>query len=238
MQSQQRHRNSSYRPFPGDEHLVVKFYMDDKKNEKKTREAGYAVYEDVETVSVAIPGDKQTNITAPAHSPVTMLDGTRTTYADRFPEDYERWKKGQGAALVGLPLKQAPFLSKSEVSMLNGQNVFTVEQLAEMGGAPLRSLGQSGRRWQQQALSFLTAARGSRDVTKEAAEKAELMARIEQLENALRLGNGQPVEEQPAPDDERVALKDEIERLTGARPKGNPSAATLERMLAEAKEAA
>lgn len=225
-------RNIAYRPFPGDEHLVVKFYVDDRKNEKLTREKGYAVYEDVEMVSINIPGDKQLTITAPATAPVTMPDGTQTTYKDRFPEDYDRWKQGKGAAIVGLPLKHAPFLSKAEVSMLEAQNIFSVEQLAEMGGAPLRNLGPSGRKWQQQALAFLKTAQGSRDATADAAEKAAMQERIERLEAELAK---QKVEDPPA-DDEKAALKDKIEQLTGQRPRGNPSTETLEKMLAEAQE--
>lgn len=220
-------RNVSYRPFPGDEHLVVKFYQDDQKNERLTKERGYAVYEDVDMISINIPGDKQLTITAPADSVCTMPSGDIVAYKDRFPEDYERWKQGQGAAVVGLPLKQCPFLSKAEISMLEGQNIFSVEQLSEMGGAPLRNLGPSGRKWQQQALAFLQTAQGTRDATADAAEKAAMQERIAALEATIQqLSAG----EEP---DEKTLLKDQIEQLTGTRPRGNPSVETLEKMLAD-----
>lgn len=241
--STRRFDNTSYRPYKGDNHLVVSFTMEEFKNELKTREAGRAIYDDREMVHVRIPGDKQTTIDAPAHSYCTMGDGTLVTYADRFPEDYDRWKQGQGAALTGTALKHAPFLSKAEVSNLNGANVFTIEQLAEMGGAPMRSLGQSGRKWQQQALAFLKSANGTRDATKEAAEKAALLERIAQLE----AGQGiKPVEDVVSVKEEKSAseeqdmktyLKDEIERVTGRRPVGNPSVSRLESDLEEAIKA-
>jgi hypothetical protein len=240
--STRRFDNTNYRPYPGDNHLVVTFSMEEFKNELKTREAGRAIYEDREMVHIRIPGDKQLTIDAPANSYCTMGDGTKTTYSDRFPEDYDRWKQGQGAALTGTALKHAPFLSKAEVSNLAASNVFTIEQLAEMGGAPLRSLGQSGRKWQQQALAYLKAATGTRDVTAEAAERAALMDRIAQLEAAAGVAPVAKVEEpkveQRDEDEYKAELKNEIERVTGRRPLGNPSVQRLESDLQEATKAA
>lgn len=234
--STRRFDNSTYRPYPGDNHLVVTFSMEEFKNELATRKAGRAIYEDREMVHIRIPGDKQLTIDAPANSYCTMGDGSKITYADRFPEDYDRWKQGQGAALIGTALKHAPFLSKAEVSNLAGANVFTIEQLADLGGAPLRSLGQSGRKWQQQALAFLKSANGTRDATADAAEKAALLERIAQLEAAAGVA---PVAEPERDEDEyKAELKNEIERITGRRPVGNPSIARLESDLEEATKSA
>lgn len=233
-----RYGNSNYRPYKGDNHLVVSFTVEEIKNEKKTREIGRAVYDDIEMVHIRIPGDKQLTIDAPANGFCTMFDGTQVRYKDRFPEDYDRWHQGLGAAVVGTPLKHAPFLSKAEVSNLVAANVFTIEQLAEMGGPPLRSLGQSGRKWQQQALAYLKSADGSRDATSEAAEKAALLERIAQLEAALTPTTVQTsVEPEDTEASRKIALKDEIERLTGRRPVGNASIERLERDLQEATAA-
>lgn len=237
--STRRFDNSSYRPYPGDNHLVVSFSLEEFKNEKRTREEGRAIYEDREMVHIRIPGDKQLTIDAPVGSYCTMGDGTKTTYEDRFPEDYDRWKSGQSAALIGTALKHAPFLSKAEVLNLNGANVFTIEQLSELGGAPLRSLGQSGRKWQQQALAYLKSAHGTRDVTAEAAEKAAFLDRIAQLEAAQNITHnpvGAPAPAVTEPVDEnkiKTELKDEIQRLTGNRPLGNPSVESLKKGLEE-----
>lgn len=244
MNTSERHKTANYRPYPGDNHLVVSFTMEEFKNEKLTREAGRAIYEDKEMVHIRIPGDKQSTIDAPANGFCTMMDGTQTRYSDRFPEDYDRWKQGQSAAVVGTPLKHAPFLSKAEVMNLIGQNVFTIEQLSDMGGAPLRSLGQQGRKWQQQALAYLKSADGTRDATADAAEKAALMERIAHLESMQQVSPTEApadlevIDEGEHEEDPKVALKDEIERVTGRRPVGNPSIERLERDLSEAIKAA
>ena len=236
MNAAKRYDNSTYRPYPGDNHLVVSFSLEEIKNEKKTLEEGRAVYDDVEMVHIRIPGDKQLTVDAPANSYCTMADGTQVQYKDRFPEDYDRWKAGQGAAVSGTDLKHAPFLSKAEMMNLKAANVFTIEQLAEMGGAPLRSLGQSGRKWQQQALAFLQAAKGTRDATADAAKIAALQERIAQLE-AASMRTAEPAKDDQLVDDEaarKAELKDEIERITGRRPVGNPSIERLQRDLEEA----
>lgn len=226
-----------YRPFRGDENLVVKFYIDDEKDEAKTLENGYAFYNDVEKVHITSPGEKLVDIHAYATSQCTMKDGSVVSYADRFPDDYDRFKAGMSTAHSGLHLKNAPFLSKAEVTMLNRQNFFTVEQLADSGGAPLRSLGPNGRKWQQQAAAFLQTAAGNRDALAQAAETAALKDRIAQLE-AMVSGQPAPAASEPEDDeaDEKKALKDEIEAVTGHRPRGNPSIASLKSALEAAKE--
>jgi hypothetical protein len=232
----------TYRPYRGDEHLVVSFDLEDEKNEVKTREAGYAVYDPVEVIHIRMPGDKYTTIVAPVDSECTLPGVGVIKYRDRFPEDYERWKAGKESAVSGQPLKMAPFLDKHEVKMLNGLNIFTVEQLANMGGQPLRSMGPSGRKWQQQAEQFLASARGSSNATALAAENAELKDRLERLEAAISGGlvaAKDSVEEDVVeasgeyPGFSDVELKDRIEKLSGSRPRGNPSRETLVRSLKE-----
>lgn len=222
----QRARNELFRPYKGDELLVVEFFAEEVKDEVESTNAGYPVFKDEHFVRVSIPGDKQTNITSRAFGPCTMPDGTRTTYAERFPDDYERFQKGLGAAVSGLHLKHAPFLTKGEVATMAAQNIFTVEQLADLGGQPLRSLGPKGREWQQKAVAFLDAAKGSRDATADAAEIAALKAELA----ALR---GESDDDEA---NQKAALKDELEALTGHRPKGNPSIKSLQSMLEEAKK--
>lgn len=237
QQTVRRERNPIYRPFPGDDVLVVSFFNDDRKNEALTLERGYAVYEDVPHIKIQIPGNKEATVVAPANSECVMPDGTVLPYSERFPEDYERWQHGQGAALVGLPLKQAPFLSKAEVSMLAGQNVFTVEQLADLGGRPLKALGASGRKWQQQAVAFLRTASDNRDAMADAADVAALKQRIEELEATLTAATKPEAEDTAAEDDdaEREELKAKYAELTGARPRGQPKIERLREMVAEAQ---
>lgn len=228
-----RNREKSYRPFPGDELLVVEFYTEAVKNEVKTHANGYGTYEDVDMIKILVPADKQLTIIAPALSTCNM-DGEIVTYADRFPDDYERFKAGKGMAISGMPLKEAPFLGLSEIKTLNSLNIFSVEQLADLGGQALKNVGMSGRKWQQQAVAFLEKARGARDDMAQAAEIASLKEQLEEMRATMAA----QADAGASNDDSKAALKDQIEELTGVRPRGNPSLETLERMLQEAREAA
>ena len=252
-----RTRNTLFRPYPGDENLVVTFFEGEERNDAKTKELGYTVFEDVDMVKLSVPGSSDTVISR-ADAQCVMGPNEMVTYAERFPDDYERFKSGKGAALSGLPLKEAPFLVKSEISTLNAQNVHTVEQLSVMDGANLRKLGMKGRIWQQAAVEFLAKAEANRDTMAVAAEKAALHDRIARLEAALaeRVVSEAPAPEPVVQDDEpeqepetviddemsdasgltKEEIKDEIAKLTGARPRGNPSLKTLEEQLEEARK--
>lgn len=236
MQTQRRDRNVLFRPFAGDETLNVSFDLVETKNEVKTAEAGYSVFDNVETIIIRAPANKECTVIAPVDGQCNM-DGEVVTYAERFPDDYERWKQGQGSAVSGLPLKQAPFMDKASVATLAGLGVYSVEQLADLGGTPLKTLGMSGRKWQQQAAAYLQSASGSKEVTALAAENADLKSRLEALE-AMMTGKPAHVEEhEPEQLDVEVeSLKSRFAEITGSRPKGNPSIETLRRMVAEAEQ--
>lgn len=242
--------NKTYRPYPGDENLIVSFSLEDYKNEAKSREAGRAVFEDRETVSITLPGASQPSVIAPAASFCTMPEleigqGTQIRYLDRFPEDYERWKDGQSATVAGTHLKHAAFLTKADVSNLTASNVFTIEQLADLGGAQLRNVGINGRKWQQMALAYLESAASTKDATAFAAERAALLEEIELLKSAVNgkqpvnLVNTSPpthVKEEKTDAERKEEIKEEIARITGKRPLGNPSLERLESDLAELLE--
>ena len=253
QQHQFNQRTTGYRPIPGDDLLNVRFFLDeDHKDQKASLEAGYAVFAPREMVHVTAPANKECDIIAPVDSPCTdPVNGGVMSYRDRFPEDYERWKAGQSAAVSGTPLKNMPLLSKTEVSMLNAQNVFSVEQLADLGGRPLANLGPNGRKLQQQAVAFLSTARDTAGAMKLATENADLRQWLEALEKLAAGGqaeaphnsNPEPTEPEQIIGEETATetlrkeeLKAAIAEKVGARPRGNPSIETLERMLKDASE--
>lgn len=237
LQTQRRSRNELFRPFKGDETLNVSFDIVEEKNEVKTAEAGYAIFDNVEVITIRAPANKECTVVAPVDG-LCNMDGETVTYAERFPDDYERWKAGHGSAVSGMPLKQAPFMDKASVATLAAVGVYSVEQLADLGGHALKTLGMQGRKWQQQADAYLKNAGSSKEVTALASENADLKARLEALE-AMMAGKPAPaaIEDDVAEDDgEKEALKAEFAQLTGARPKGNPSIENLRRMVAEVKQ--
>lgn len=191
--------------------------------------AGRPIFKDMELVEVRIAGDRNYAPSFPAHDFSTRVDGEEVTYAQRWPDAYARFVAGKEQVAVGTPLSELPFLTEAKRAELRGLKVYTAEALAALDGKNLTALGTQGREMKNQATAYLSKAGGS----------AELMAMASEVE-ALRaeLAAARNTPDDPPPDTEKEALKAAIADLTGARPRGNPSAETLREMLADLKATA
>lgn len=198
------------------------------KNEGKTRDAGRPIFDDVEVVEVRIAGNRTNVGVYPAHAfarwitDPTTGDQSQQTYAQRWPEQYKRFKEHRQQIAAGTPVDELPFLTAGKRAELKALSIYTAEALAGLDGQELKNLGQGGRDLKNQAIAYLENAAGSADVVRMASEIEELKA---QLAAALQ---GQPAANaSPFASMESDAIKDWIETATGERPKGNPNHATL-----------
>lgn len=207
---------------------IIEFFADAVHNEGASKREGRPIYRDVEMVKIQFPADRQRSLIRPAHAEWKKYKGTKVTYAERFPEQYKRFKADEPQVVEGTPLKEAPFLSAAQRASLKALQVYTVEQLASLSGPALKNIGAGGLGMQQAAVGYLDTAKGTADVTRLADENAKLRATLEALQ----------VQQQAVPagpfngmsDDD---LKTLIADKTGERPRGNPNRGTLERMAAE-----
>lgn len=152
-----------------DARLHVEFHRVPMLNQHKSREAGRAVYDEIDHVIIRVPGDKSTVIDAPVDA----------IYAQRFADRYAKWKAGQADAVTGTPLSAMPTMTPGKVAEYAYFNVKTVEQLA--GAAD--SLGQKFMSFQAdkaRAKAWLEAAAGNAPVER---LNTELAKRDEQIEN-------------------------------------------------------
>lgn len=216
-------------PSPTDNLVIPRFYSDAVENKAKSREEGRPIFVDRELVEVRFAGNRQTVSVFPAHAICGEMqdeDGdTRTmTYAERWPDQYKRFKAKQQQVAAGTPVDELPFLTQAKRSELKALSIYTAESLAALDGLELKNIGQGGRDLKNQAQAYLDNASGSADVVKMAAKIADL----EQLVNELRA-------EKPVADVSTSEfatwqpdqIKDWIEDKLGERPKGNPNLATL-----------
>ncbi len=213
------------------DHLVIPVFKNHVvKNEAKSKEMGRPIYDDIEVVEVRFAGDRNKVSVFPANSICGQAqddegNSMHITYAERWPDQYKRFKAKEQQIASGTPLDELPFLTQGKRSELRGLNIYTAEALAAIDGQPLKNLGQGGRDWKNQAQAYLDNARGSADVT----GMAKKIADLEQLVGELR------ADKAPAPteslsqfeawDDNQI--KDWIEQQINERPRGNPSHATL-----------
>lgn len=222
------------------------FYLDTIKNELKSAEAGRPIFDEVEMVEVRIAGDRNFVPRFPAHSMYVRQGDEIVTYAMRWPDQYAAFKSDEVQTASGTPLEELTFLTAARRSELKALKIYTAESLAALEGPNLKVLAGEGYKLKEQAQAYLNKANSFSSVSKLATENAELRDRLAALET--QLGHGTPVVGQVVvyeavdpykglPDADPYEglsdddLKEKIANLTGTRPRGNPSRATLTRML-------
>lgn len=209
------------------------------KNEGKSAEAGRPIFDDVEIVEVRVSGDNLTKRVFPAHEVCQKIqnregDWQYITYAQRWPEQYRKFKEGRTQTVSGTPLDELPFLSAAKRSELKALSIYTAEALAALDGPQLKTLGQGGRDLKNQAQAYLDNASGSAKVVQMASEIAELKAALALLTSDKPRTD--PVEASPFNDMPDEELKQYVKEVTGQAPRGNPSHETLVRMAMEAEK--
>lgn len=235
--------------------IHVEFFMDAVEDRGASEREGRKIFKDVESVRIRWVGDNKRELIAPAHM-LSVRDGNEwITYAQRFPDQYEAFRRNVTYIGSGTPIDEAPFLSNAEKAELKALNIFTIDALADLTSKALAALGMGGREKMNKAKAWLENAAGSADVTRMAAENAQMREQMErmqkQMDELMRKGAAPatPVHvepEQADPDDDAdvsnspfaswddPTIKAYIKDKTGNMPRGNPSHETLVRMADEA----
>jgi len=156
--------------FAADNKLYVEFFRKPVLQPGKSRDAGRAVYEEVDYVRIHVPGDKSSVI----ERPVSQMD------IFRFQDRYNKWKAGQEEAVTGTPLTALPGMTPSKVEEYKFFKLVTVEQLAEANdnlGAKFMSFQQD----KQRAKAFLEVAKNNAPIERMNEELAKRDAELEEL---------------------------------------------------------
>ena len=107
----------------GDKSVFVKFYIRPFQDEEKSAEEGRPIFKDKEYVEIRTPGN-ETNI---IKRPVTDMD------KQRFRGAYAAFKAGDAEQIIGTPLTETPWITRSQVEELAYLRIRTLEQLANVG---------------------------------------------------------------------------------------------------------
>jgi hypothetical protein len=147
--------------FAMDSKLYVQFYSRPIINGAESDAAGRPIFHDCDCVRIMVPGDKLSIVDRMAS------DDDKRRFADHFA----KYQAGQQTQLIGTPLEQVPWMSRSKVEEYKYFGIHSVEQLAEASD----SVGQKFPGFytdRDKAKAFIEAASGHN-------------ARIAQLEAAL-----------------------------------------------------
>lgn len=225
--------------------LVTPFFTTVAIQDKRASlKEGRPIFRDEEYVEIRIAGDRNYAPKFPALSMWKRVDGEEVTYAERWPDQYRKFKEGLQQTAVGTPLAELPFLTESKRAELRALKIYTAEALAGLEGRNLKALGMEANKLKTQAKAYIESARGSADVTRMAEEMAALRQQIEELKAA-----NMPVIPQTDDDEDQGGntdfaswedelLKEYIAEKAGSRPRGNPNHDTLVSMAVELSVAA
>ena len=216
--------------------LNVTFFTKARENKRLSREAGRPIFEDVEMVKVAVPGERLTTVVAPAHEP-HRIGGGVTTYAKRFADVYAQFKADAAQTVSGTPLSEAPFLTEAKRAELRAVNIHVIEQLASLGEGEAKRVGVGGGKIIAEAKAYLHRA----DATVAEREKQEMREAMEAMRaelEALKAKKDEPEAKEFDSFDEMTddELKAFIKEQTGQAPQGQPSRKTLLKRAAEAHQ--
>ena len=138
-------------------------------------ETGKPVFIEIEHVEIRIPGDPKNIITA------KVTDQHR----ERWPEQYEKWKKTQENTVNGTPLEQWPLLNTAQVMQLKVSQIYTVEQLADLSDTAKQNYGMGISELQTKAKAFLAHAKDTAYAQKIAVQLEDANERIALLEKQI-----------------------------------------------------
>lgn len=164
-----------------DHKLTKRFRRAAVLNPHKSAEAGRAVFDEKDFITIWTPGSQLTVIDAPMDSGF---------YMQRFRKEYEAWKAGIDAAAFGTPLEHFPFLFNKVglIAELKAMHIHTTEQLSELPDGSLQSI-MGGYELRKQALDWLNKSKA--DAVD--AEKVAMAKRLEELEAMVKtLGVAKP----------------------------------------------
>ena len=108
-----------------DKGVYAKFYMFPMEDAKASAEAGRPVFADKEFVEILAAGNQNNIVRRPAGE----MDKAR------FRKQYELFKQGDTEQMVGTPLSEVPWVTRSQVEEFAYRKVRTLEDLANISDA-------------------------------------------------------------------------------------------------------
>lgn len=156
--------------YAGDKSVYAKFYTMPVKDESASAKEGRPIFRDREYIEIRASGNQNNIINRPADN----LD------RQRFSRQYDLFKKGCDEQMVGTPLTEVTWLTRSQVEELAYVRIRTLEQLANVNDETCqRMVGL--RDLKNKAEKFLEASEKAAPITALQEENATLKGQVEAL---------------------------------------------------------
>jgi hypothetical protein len=200
----------------------------------RSEREGRLVKKMIQVVEVRFAGTKNYCPVFPVDAVWKTENGQKITYAERWADQYRSFVAGANQEAQGTPLEMLSTygMSDANLSLCRALRIYSIEALYHLEGDALKSLGMVSNSLKEMARAYMANRAKSNDGVAEMdalrAELAALKAQIpvkepapEEIEELLKASND---EFDSMSED---MLKEKIAEITGSKPRGNPSRATL-----------
>lgn len=128
-----------------EDRLIVAFYPKSVLNVAKSKAEGKRVCETKDYVKIQTPGET-----------LTALDRLATdSDRKRWPRQWALYAQGKEQIPDGIPISLLFPAHPNIVDMLRGYNIHTVEQLANLSGSAIQTVGMGSQDWVNKAVKYL-----------------------------------------------------------------------------------
>lgn len=111
--------------YAADKAIMARFYIEPVQDRRASAKEGRPIFEDTEFVEIIAAGNKNNIVRRAA------TDDDRA----RFARQYAKFLEGHKEQHVGTPLKETPWLTRSQVEELAHLSIHTLESLANLDDA-------------------------------------------------------------------------------------------------------
>lgn len=123
------------------------------------------------------------NISVPGRTDLDLHEPVREDHKKRFPTQWSQYQGhiAQAEQTTGTPLSQWGVLTQHQVTALQAQRFYTVEQIAGCSDGQIQALGMNGPVLRQQARGFVLKGRENTEAAQKEKELQDLKASIPAL---------------------------------------------------------
>lgn len=167
--------------FGNDKHTMGLFFTKSVLNPIKSRDAGRPIHENVTYIKIQQPGERLNVVERP------VQDNDKR----RWPESWAAYLQGKTQVPDGTPVEMLFPNHPAIADNLKGLSIFTIEQLASLGGNAIDNIGMGGQEWVNKAKRYLDSADKGKEFNKMSRELEESKAQNRVFAEQLRVAQGQ-----------------------------------------------
>ncbi len=167
--------------FGNDRLTLAVFYTRSVLNPAKSKEANRPIHDNHTYVRIQPAGERLNIVDRP------VQDNDKR----RWPEQWRQYLAGKTQVPEGTPIELLFPNHPAIADTLKGCNVYTVEQLANLSGNAIDSVGMGAQDWVNKANAYLSSAEKGKDYQKLAQNLEAAQSEIRVLKNQLAVAVGQ-----------------------------------------------